>query len=327
MTEKNKAFWRLRAFWSIVLGETFIRFSMLMNRAMHNLKTRFALSGALGFFTFCIILTASVIISEKARAQCAPNTGPGTIAESTCDCAYLESLESQAWMAAQRQITQNQNLIVKADSVMEYTCFDSFLDVVASETVAGLFSETEVWGAIPGQGPFSTDVALGDSVYETMAVYLGLNFGHEFLGGRVPLDYEPDGVAGAAYSCGLMAEVWQMAKCYNFATMPQDGWFSYASYAETPDRRVLPDPCEDDGRWLVNFDLAQIDRPWWLVQDPINTLQYEYVTEFLLPGFCETPPQPTGVVVAAFENLGHGVWPDAFCTNPGCDYDGAGCTP
>src|SRR5437016_4882806 len=41
-----------------------------------------------------------------------------------CDPEYMDALEARAYLEAQREVAQNQNYILKPDSVLEYTCFD-----------------------------------------------------------------------------------------------------------------------------------------------------------------------------------------------------------
>ncbi|NCC22813.1 MAG: hypothetical protein EOM26_10190 [Alphaproteobacteria bacterium] len=264
------------------------------------------------------------IMPPKAFAECATATdGPGVIADSTCDCDYWNSLESHAWLTAEREVVQNQNLIVKADSVLEYTCFDNFLAVTAGVYIAGLFSETDYWGFPPGRNARSTDEALTGGVYISLLAYLTSNFPHTFLGGRTSMDHSTRPPDGRNYYCSNLARVWQLAKCYNFATENHDGWFSFENYATTDDKRRLPNPCSRDGRWQTQLDRALEDtRPWWIDQNPINEDVFQNVSDYLDPGNCQDP-QPTGVVIDSYLRAMN--W-DAFCTNPGCDYNGTGCS-
>ena len=55
---------------------------------------------------------------------------PGT-ERNTCDPDFMEVLENRAWESAQREITQNANLIARPDSVLSVMCFDSWLDDLA----------------------------------------------------------------------------------------------------------------------------------------------------------------------------------------------------
>ncbi len=46
----------------------------------------------------------------------------------TCDPDFWDVLADRAWEEGQREITQNNNLIARPDSVLSISCFDSFLD-------------------------------------------------------------------------------------------------------------------------------------------------------------------------------------------------------
>ncbi|GEM_PF-1546119 len=46
----------------------------------------------------------------------------------TCDPDFWDVLKDRAWAEGQREITQNNNLIARPDSVLSLTCFDSFMD-------------------------------------------------------------------------------------------------------------------------------------------------------------------------------------------------------
>ena len=60
----------------------------------------------------------------------------------TCNPQAMDMLEARAWAEAQREMTQNETLISKPDSVLQYNCFDSALDVLAKAAEGKyLFSE------------------------------------------------------------------------------------------------------------------------------------------------------------------------------------------
>ncbi len=46
----------------------------------------------------------------------------------TCDPDFYDVLKDRAWMEAQRELTQNANLITRPDSVLTVSCFGDFLD-------------------------------------------------------------------------------------------------------------------------------------------------------------------------------------------------------
>ncbi|MCB1592935.1 MAG: hypothetical protein KDI90_10850 [Alphaproteobacteria bacterium] len=49
----------------------------------------------------------------------------------TCDEDFWDVLRARAWEEANREITQNQNLIAKPDSVLQYICFDRYMNHLA----------------------------------------------------------------------------------------------------------------------------------------------------------------------------------------------------
>ena len=87
-----------------------------------------------GCHKICIALTA-MLLSGTAQAQ----------QSSSCDPQVWEAMKAKSMLEAQREITQNQNLITKPDSVLQLSCFDSFLESMASGA-ADNFSETTEFG-------------------------------------------------------------------------------------------------------------------------------------------------------------------------------------
>ena len=215
---------------------------------------------------FALMGFACTVLAFPALAQEDPPTA--------CDPQYMDALEARAWMEAQREITQNQNLINKPDSVLEYTCFNRFLNHLSQNPsingVQRLFSETNHWQGPPsGLSDTSTDNALDRVVRTSMTRYLRENFGHRFMGDRLnnpangqPIDYinrlqtrdypaaseAVNGTGGTSqYECDRMAEVWTLARCMNFLGSRDDfdGFFDFPWYANN-DPRNLPD-FEDSG--------------------------------------------------------------------------------
>ncbi|PCK00386.1 MAG: hypothetical protein COA45_00980 [Zetaproteobacteria bacterium] len=82
----------------------------------------------------CISFFMILFVFQEGYAASVPVTLPGIFGggRNTCDPEFMDVLNDRAWMAAQREVTQNQNLIPRPDSVLEITCFDSFLDELGS---------------------------------------------------------------------------------------------------------------------------------------------------------------------------------------------------
>lgn len=276
---------------------------------------------------------------------------PQALAQATaCDPQYMDALEARAWMEAQREISQNQNLIVKPDSVLEYSCFNMFLNVVARDA-SSMFSETRRWGDIPGLGDTSQDAALTSLVFEAFSGYIEENFPHTYLGGRASADASTAGytnVSSSSYVCDDMAVVWQEAKCLNmFDERAFDGFYDFAWYHRN-DPRQLPGSsagfaaCEPLSDAPFNFDRMQQtafnNRHTTHVlqtENPNDTTAYNVdnlVTflNFILPAGTDAtadwdtgcaPPIMTGISVQR-AGTGTAAYPDAVCPNPGCYYTG-----
>lgn len=305
------------------------------------------------FLSICAIIaltTAGSFVMVKTTCAGAP--------VSPCDPQYMDALEARAWLEAQREISQNQNLIYKPDSVLEYTCFRGFLNEAASEFPANRqFSETDRWGGHPVGFSFATtDEALTQVVLLPMVDYLAANFNTDgfnagaYLNNRVPLEYLPpltvDG--GEAYGCGQMQAVWEAARCSNFIEQTIfDGFYDFLFY-ENPDwdPRIEVEPwelmCEQgDPRYeparitAFNEDQALFDVTTEIFPpqgDGEPYLEDDIIThlEFILPiGACGASLEvPTGVTVQRPDINGGAPYPEHICTNPGCSATpGGGCVP
>ncbi len=260
-----------------------------------------------------------------AQLPTATPSSPAKPADSPCDPQYYESMKQRAWMEAQREITQNQNLIFKPDSVMEYTCFDKFMNVLAAQAT-NMFSETTRWGGILSNK--SMDNALQNLVGEALGNYIDLNFKHKYLGHRSSGDSSINPVSGGTYSCGEMLKVWGEAKCMDFiANETNDGFYPFTDYRDDPDKRFLPAPCDNPqikNRWTESIDLATVNAktPW--EEDDVRTY-----FEFLDPSNCSsTGPLPqidTGLTVIPAKG---DIYDEKICIPAGCHYvDKKGCQP
>jgi hypothetical protein len=262
---------------------------------------------------------------------------------SPCDPQYMDALEGRAYLEAQREIMQNQNLIVKPDSVLEYSCFDSILRTIArANGDRSNFSESNRWGEVPNHGTQSLDNAIQAVVGASLTSYITANFNHNYLGGRAAINYTPTSVVpgSATYSCSEMARVWQAAKCMNFFDRTDDQFFDFPYYTNNAnDPRKLPQACNStaiNNTWMNRAFNSAPNRYTLSPENPLDAANFtvDNVTTYLSrinpvgvapAANCDNNPIPTGVVVYR-QGFAPEYYYEKVCTNPGCYYvpSGAG---
>ncbi len=259
--------------------------------------------------------------------------GPAS-APSSCDPVYMESLESRAWLEGEREIIQNQNYIVKPDSVLEYTCWDRALIDVTAGPIAAIFSDE--WRGVTAPPPMLAQ--LEASVLPHAIGYLGANFLHEFGGGTWVGSGGAAPFSASGNPCTVMRDTWFLAKSENFIPDPAiDGFYTFFEYIGMPDPRIYPTPSPGPGAeaWIENMLIGYnieslLGRPpndfpdGYPFRDPLEIDFIELIRPRLIPGVC-TPPVPTGVTVFTSAPAGEEGYPDGICTNPGCTYVGEAC--
>jgi hypothetical protein len=240
-------------------------------------------------------------------------TAAGAAVPASCDPDYWTALKGKAWMEAQREIEQNQNLIYKADSVLEYTCFDKFLNVLALRAPA-MFSESGAWGAVTPKPNMTA--ALEGLVGTAAQEYVNQNFSHDFLGGRTGTPtYSLAGVAAGDYSCDIMARVWEAAKCMNFVDKTHDDFFDLTKY-DGWDARELPNACAADPRWANQSAAASNTGAGGVPTYKAETYN-TYSAFFTTTPSCSAPKIPTGIKV---NRPPIGPYDEYICINAGCAY-------
>ena len=306
-------------------------------------------------------LKAGLFLCAALLAVLVSNVTYAANPASPCDPEYMDALESRAWLEAEREIAQNKNLIYKPDSVLQYTCFDKFLNEAASNFGAERqFSETTHWGGSTPSGfsQNSTDDALKAMVLDPLVTYLLTNFNDSggagkmgtYLNNRLPGN-APDpnnmDVTGANYSCDQMQMVWQEARCMNFMEEPKhDGFYDFLHY-ETDTN----DPRREDKQWAMwctgpgntfaktreaafNARQALFDVTTDPATIPGNGTPYneDNVITYLgqiLPGACGASQKvPTGIMVQRTDINNNSPYAEIVCTMPGCSATaGGGCQP
>lgn len=301
-------------------------------------KQRENISRVCLFLAFAFVFGLVLNISSM-RPACA-----ATIADTPCDSLYYETLSARAWLEAQREITQNQNFILKPDSVMQYSCFNLFLNELADHA-QNMFSETSAYGAPLGTN--SMDDALRQLVWDSLNVYINNNFNygtpaHLLSGHPSGAALTPAGIAGlngsgaAPYNCDMMRRVWLSAKCINFITNPaHDGFYTFQEYASNPlDHRYLPTTCSAiTANYATNLTVALTSGPW--TNDPVQTYLARTTPPATCTGSCActdgvstsamSTAIPTGVTitrpVAGTTPL---TYQEHVCLQPGCRYHPGG---
>jgi len=268
--------------------------------------------------SFSAIKRAVLLVAMVTALPNVPSVAAPDIADTPCDPKYYDSLEARAWLEAEREITQNQNLIYKPDSVLEYTCFDQFLTILKGAS-SSMFSDNPArWGKAEGD----LDDAIEDLVEGALDSYLENNFDHSYLGGRQGGISAP----GGAYTCDIMQKVWMKAKCMDFIPKNNDGFFTFEEYASAnADKRKFPDECPWPGdikqRWEDEIEIANndIDNGW--KEDNIITF-----FENLHPENCgDLTPIKTGIKVRRAQAPQE--YNEKVCIAPGCYFKpGEGCT-
>jgi len=275
-----------------------------------------------------------------------------------CDPEVLDAIEARGYIEAQREVLQNENLILKPDSVLEYSCMDGMYYQFAAFIN---FSEISWIGSLAQPGILYLDEALVTIISDALATYVLYNYPHQFLGGRsgdfyVPalpalfLDWQPA-------TCDYMAEIWQTAKCMNFFDEDDhDAFFDFSWYAGDPTNptsfgdprtNVLalgwfwPNTCSTGlpsiYQWDIEaaFNVRSGSHVLWDENNWGDTTPYEddpvngpYLSLILPvgtpipnnPNVSCAPPIETGVCVQV-ESSGSGPYMDAICPNPGCHYN------
>ena len=232
---------------------------------------------------------------------------PPAPADSACDPQYYDTLESRAWLEAQREITQNQNLISKPDSVLQYTCFDKHLGALANEAT-NMFSES----------------AELDSPADIASNYIKSNFTDvhtNLIGDRAATSAPaPSGsVSPAAYSCDIMGKVWKDARCMNFIDEKNnDAFFTLEDYVNNSNDLRFKGNCTKDSRWQTEFDALKPTNTAWEEDDIDAHL------DKLDPAKCSgSDAIETGFKVRP-NDLHSSGYDEHFCIIPGCYYNPSG---
>ena len=253
---------------------------------------------------FSLLLAAGLFVlaylPAQAQAQ-ASSSGSGSgskIAEQACDPAYWKTLKHRAWMEAEREIIQNQNLIFKPDSVLEYVCFDKFVNHTA-KNAGPIFSQNKTYFGkeiIPEDAAYGLTKGLEAVVAKSIKAYQDGSFKHQFLANRGPfletktepsLHPLPATTTREDYTCNIMQAVWKSSKCINFIDKSNqsskspdkglDNFFDESGDGFYPFRKLEPvegnhrpvgyedhfKKEQDPRRWPYSGECQAPDDSWW----------------------------------------------------------------
>lgn len=256
----------------------------------------------------CLLLIASLIPFEAAHSQAVPPS---------CDADYYQILRDRAFLEGTREMEAAQRIILKADSVLEYSCFHIDIDFVGNW--GATFSEN---GLVPDNPPEfdggiaiyggNLDTALGNAVTSSLIGFME-SFEHIYGGGTFTI---PTG----GNICNPMNVVWAASKCTNF----DPNWWVRIAQLSARDIRTLPMPCSDGGRSnRITEALERLDPA--PASPPANggmDITRSYLTN--VSGVC-SGPSGTVIRTGITTRLRSGEAQEGVCINPRCYYNGTTC--
>lgn len=280
-----------------------------------------------------------------------PHIGPNAPKSdsSACDANFMNQIYAKAFLEAEREVVINNAMILKPDSVLEYSCFDQQAAAVAIDG-APIFSGSDEWapGSVsirPGTVDidvymdFRLDTSIELLVLESLKDYVDRNFAHDFLGGAAVGDNNNIAdtiVTVSTAPCDFMYLVHDVSRCDDFALNTR--FMTFDSYFSEPDLisndpRILPQTCPNSHQ--ITQDILNVARneDWTFATfDPVNVLlPIQRADETACPN---VEPIPTGVTVAyeAYDEDLQGnpitvasyQYEEKFCSNPGCWFDNGG---
>ncbi len=292
-------------------------------------------------------ILAVVFMVSIPLAVDAGSTRPITLSPG-CDPEFYDVMAARSWLEGQREVEVAERLILKPDSVLEYSCFDDRVgelgagaNLMFSDNVSApgpLFtnhptdvsrpdfmgppavSQPDLPIGDPGPNPpgtppnllsSQTDNSLNLAVRTPYFGYAGVNFGHVYGGGTYAAIPPP------AASCNAMNAVWLFLKCQDFNI----NQFRTLTELSLVDPRDMPLPCNDPNRgtnWANNLAAAFPNPGTPGAVDLFDA--YLPKIKARVAGGCAEDPIQTGLQVT----IGTNTFDDAVCPTPGCYYDGTG---
>ena len=221
-----------------------------------------------------------------------------------------------------------QRIILKADSVLEYSCFHIDVDHLGNQ--GARFSENGLVQAAGNPAEFdgginiyggNLDNALALVVEAPLVQFLS-SFSHLYGGGTFTI------IPPAAAGCNPMNIVFYASKCENF---DPEWWVRFEDLA-SDDIRILPEPCTgyDDGRTtLISAAIGSgSSYPGGAAYpSPGASGGIDSITPYIdeMGGACSgagNDPIRTGVTAKYSDGS---TQQDAICVKPGCYFNGTSC--
>lgn len=237
-------------------------------------------------------------------------------ADTACDPQFMDAIDARGFTEAARENAQNENLIFKPDSVLEYSCFKENAPITTA-TATLLFRS---WSL---EDPTTDPLFVGDkTVYPPSGGFIGQNFGHDYLNNR----YADPGSESSGF-CEIMHKIFKAARCMNFYNRIDTDTMHDLTWYTSNDPRREPTSCINLPYAGINMavDMAYNNRtPAW-TQGPYLRDSTDYIADpakimdqMFKPGECGTAI-PTGMVVTDY-NAPIESFLEKTCANPACVY-------
>jgi hypothetical protein len=253
-----------------------------------------------------------------------------------CATDTWTAMVNQAVLQTRREMLWVERFIVKPDSVFAYACIDKTMRDVAKDL--DVFSGTKRWVNvqidISGKRPSTKSVTVNKELGETSLEgainnaalipaesFIGGSFLHDYLGGSMSGGEggggEEDSSQQVQENCGVMSQVWQMAKCKNADDEPLFPKFEDLIQPDSDPRKYPKNmSCKNTGITQKMIDRAKG-----------KEVKFDKITthlDVLMPeGNTCAPPYMTGVTVVMREGeliSQEKTHKDGVCVSPGCSY-------
>jgi len=202
----------------------------------------------------------------------APHANVTGATTSACDGNFMNQIYSRAFLEGSREVIMSEQIIHKPDSVLEYTCFDQFINM-AAHNAGTAFSESQKWSntsvslltaddtasttiinqtapasLLPDQLMHSVfsderlDNVLEDFLFDILQDYVDDNFDHTFMGESIIIDNDinTSQIGANSYACTHMETIWNIARCIDFG---EDDRFRSFEHLVNFDPRSIPQSC------------------------------------------------------------------------------------